>query len=123
MHHDNHRAGSWRHLFEFLQRGSQFLRRRNAVVPGRLIPHKQDTLPLMRMSDDTGWFSWLEWDIRERLQELRNIMTVHLANGPAKGTPFVGERFETHRLLRPVSLLQAVAVNDHGQVVELIVGC
>ena len=26
-----------------------------------------------------------------------------------------------HRLLGPVALLQAVAVNDHGQVVELIV--
>src|SRR5947209_8316339 len=102
---DNHRVGSWSHLFEFLESRGKFLRGGNAVMPGRLIPHKRDTLPLMGMSDDAVRFAWFEWDTGECLQELGNIMTVHLADRPAKSTPFVCEWFEVHRLLGPVALL------------------
>lgn len=78
-------------------------------------------LSLVRVGDDAVRFAWLEWDARERLQQLCNTVTAQLADRSAEGTPFVCERFEVHRLLGPVALLQAVAVNDCGQVVELIV--
>ncbi len=93
------------------------------MVPGRFIPHERDALSLVRVGDDAAWFAWLEGDVRERLQQRCNIVAVHLSDRPAEGTPFVCERLEVHRLLGPVALLQAVTVNDHGQVVELIVCC
>src|SRR3989442_13633807 len=119
MYRDNHRAVSWGHLVDFCEGGGEFLRLGNAVVPGGFIPHERDALTLVRVRDDAVWFAWLERDARESLQELRNIVTIHLAHRPAEGTPFVCQRLEMHRLLGPVTLLQALAVNDHGQAARL----
>src|SRR6266542_823252 len=107
MHRDSHRAASCADLLEFLERGGEFLRIRYLVMPGRLIPHERDPLALMRVRDNAVWFTGLERDAGEGLQQLRDIVSVHLSDRPAESAPFVGERFEVHGLLGPVALLQA----------------
>ena len=49
------------------------------------------------------------------------VVPVDLGNVPAEGAPLVGERLEAVGLLRAGALLEAVAVDDHGEVGELAV--
>ena len=48
-------------------------------------------------------------------------MAVHLGNRPAESAPFVGKWLKLHRALGSIALLQAIAVDDEGEIVELIV--
>ena len=47
-----------------------------------------------------------------------DVVAIDLDHAPAERAPAIGERFERHRLLGGVALLQPVAIDDDRQVVE-----
>ena len=56
------------------------------------------------------------------LQELGDIVAVHLQGVPAEGLPFRGQGLEAHDFSGAAVDLQAVAVHDGREVVQAVVG-
>ncbi len=61
-------------------------------------------------------------DGSKRLEQLREVVAVDHARLEAERDPLVGQRLELLGLLGARALLQAVAVDDRGQVGEVVVG-
>src|SRR4030042_4540196 len=71
-------------------------------------------------ADDDGRFSFNLFSFVECIEEGFNGVSASLENMPAKGTPFVDNRFNIHYFLhRPVNL-QAVVIKKGAEVVNLI---
>ena len=75
-------------------------------------------MALVGVRDDAARPARLERRRAEGRQQLRVIVTVHLAHVPAERPPLVRERLQAHGRLGAVALLETVAVDDDGEPVE-----
>src|SRR5690349_7367396 len=107
-------------LVKFLHGAGIFLGVGHPMMPGRAIAHERYALPFVGMGDDAVGLAPLEGQLLEHIQQLGEIVTVDLAHREAKRRPLVGQRVEVHRALGEIALLQAVAVDDNGQIIELV---
>src|SRR5450759_1529191 len=88
------------------------------MVPFHAAFHERNTAALVRVRDHATRPAGFEWDAAKRADQRTHVMSVNRHNSPTKRAPTVRQWFQTHGVFRSVALLQAVSIDDDGQIVE-----
>src|SRR3989344_6647335 len=104
---------------QFLQGALQLLVARNRPMPFKVVLHEADAFPHHRAEDDDARPGFR--GSAESLQNPADIVAVRLDDMPAEGAELVRERLQGEHLLGAASLLLAVAVDECGEIAELVV--
>src|SRR5215831_16955643 len=89
-------------------------------MPLDLVLHEGDAASLTRIRDDTVRPSFFKRHRTEHLEQRADIVTVDLPHSPTEGAPFVTQGIERDGLFRARALLQAVSVDDHDEIIQLV---
>src|SRR5688572_2840298 len=93
------------------------------MMPLDLALHERDTAPLASVREEAARPARLHRQTRETRHQCTDVVPVHLTDAPTECAPAIGKRLEADGVLRGVTLLQAVPIDDDGEVVEVVLGC
>ncbi len=93
-----------------------------AIVAGDRVLHEAHALALDRVGREPGGLSLLERQVLQGGVDLPDVVAVDLAIGPAAGANLVAQRLQVEHVLAESQGLDLVVVDDHGQVVEMVLG-
>ena len=96
---------------------------RGDAVPAGLILHERNALALHGVGDDHGGIAVMRGGGFERAEDFVEIVAVDFDHVPAERGVFRGERLDVHDVFDPAVDLQAIAVHDGAEIVELVVRC
>src|SRR5262249_11385959 len=108
---------------EQLANGGDRLRRLGRLaVPLGVVLHERDALALDGVGDDERRAARPGLRLIERLADLIDVVAVDLDHRPAECLPLLDERLEIEDLPHEVVELNAVFIEDHGEVAEAMAG-
>jgi hypothetical protein len=104
---------------EFLQALVQFFEIWGPAVPSGDVFHEADAFAFDGIGNDDVWLAASGLGFFEGLDHLLHVVAVDGEDFPSETAVFVFERLDVHYVFDPAVNLQAIAVDDANQVVEL----
>ncbi len=108
--------------FKFLQYLAQFLAIRRLTVPASHVFHKRNALAFDRVANKGHRLSGVVTIAGkiELLDDIFHIVTVNFQNVPTERLILINDRVDVHDIFHFAVNLQAVLVENHDEVVELV---
>ena len=104
---------------QLLERCIQLLAIRRFAVPARLILHEADALALDRIGEDNHRLAHHRPGPLEGVNDLVHVVAVDAQNLPAEAGVLLVQRLHLHHVLDPAIDLQAIAIDDADDVVQV----